>query len=61
MWCLLRERRCPRCCKICPEEAPDKQDLRSWNENEDDDEDGEVKDGDDGKHEDKDGVCKDLE
>ena len=51
MWCLLRERRCPRCCKICPEEAPDKQDLRFWNE-----------DGDEDKHDDKDGdVCKDLE
>ena len=32
VWCLLRERRCPRCCKICTEEAPDKQYLRSWNE-----------------------------
>ena len=32
MWCLLRERRCPRCCKIFPEEAPDKQgDVKSEN------------------------------
>ena len=70
VWCLLRERRCPRCCKICTEEAPDKQYLRSWNE-----EWGwwwgcwgggwwgwRRGDEDDGKHDDKDGdVCKDLE